>query len=75
MEIRKKYPVMVNGEFEILKTKGNQAHLFSYIRKTRAANTCYINNLSRKDKLIAEITDSTHSLLFKNNGRITSLKT
>ncbi len=70
IEIRKKYPVMVNGEFEILKTKSK--HNFSYIRKNKEQQILVINNLS-KDKLIAEITIPP-TIVLKNNGRITSLK-
>lgn len=70
IEIRKKYPVMVNGEFEILKTKSK--HNFSYIRKNKEQQILVVNNLS-KDKLIAEITIPP-TVVLKNNGRITSLK-
>lgn len=70
IEIRKKYPVMVNGDFEILKTKSK--HNFCYIRKNKEQQILVINNLS-KDKLIAEITIPP-TVVLKNNGRITSLK-
>ncbi len=70
IEIRKKYPVMVNGDFEILKTKSK--HNFCYIRKNKEQQILVINNLS-KDKLIAEIT-LPPTVVLKNNGKITSLK-
>lgn len=68
--IRKTLPVMVNGDFEILKTKSENN--FCYIRKNKEQQILVINNLS-KDKLIAEIT-LPPNLILKNNGRITSLK-
>lgn len=70
IDTRKKYPVMVNGDFEILKTKSE--HNFAYIRKNKEQQILVINNLS-KDKLIAEVTIPPNIVL-KNNGRITSLK-
>ncbi len=68
--IRKTLPVMVNGDFEILKTKSENN--FCYIRKNKEQQILVINNLS-KDKLIAEIT-LPPNIILKNNGRITSLK-
>ncbi len=70
IEIRKKYPVLVDGDFEILKTKSK--HNFCYIRKNKDQQILVINNLS-KDKLIAEIT-LPPTVVLKNNGKITSLK-
>lgn len=70
IEIRKKYPVLVNGEFEIVKTKSE--HNFCYVRKNKEQQILIINNLS-KDKLIAEITIPP-SVVLKNNRHITSLK-
>lgn len=68
--IRKTLPVMVNGDFEILKTKSENN--FCYIRKNKEQQILVINNLS-KDKLIAEIT-LPPNIILKNNGHITSLK-
>ncbi len=70
IEIRKKYPVLINGDFEILKTKSK--HNFCYIRKNKEQQILVINNLS-KDKLIAEITIPP-TIVLKNNGKITSLR-
>lgn len=70
IEVRKKYPVFVNGEFEIVKTKSE--HNFAYVRKNKEQQILVINNLS-KDKLIAEVT-LPPSVVLKNNGHITSLK-
>ena len=70
IDIRQKNPALVNGEFEILKTR-SQAN-FCYIRKNKEQQILVINNLS-KDKLIAEIT-LPPTVVLKNNGRITSLK-
>ena len=70
IEIRQKNQALVNGEFEILKTK-SQAN-FCYIRKNKEQQVLVINNLS-KDKLIAEIT-LPPTIVLKNNGKITSLK-
>lgn len=70
IEIRKKTPALVNGEFEILKTKSESN--FCYIRKNKDQQILVINNLS-KDKLIAEITIPP-TVVLKNNGKITSLK-
>ena len=67
---KKKYPVMVNGDFEVLKTKSKSN--FCYIRKNKEQQILVVNNLS-KEKLIAEITLPPNVVL-KNNGRITSLK-
>lgn len=70
IEVRKKYPVFVNGDFEIVKTKSE--HNFAYVRKNKEQQILVINNLS-KDKLVAEITIPP-SVVLKNNGHITSLK-
>lgn len=70
IDIRKQYSVMVDGDFEILKTKSQ--HNFSYIRKNKEQQILVINNLSN-DKLIAEITIPP-TVVLKNNGHITSLK-
>jgi len=70
IKLRKKLPVMVNGEFEILKTK-NKSN-FSYIRKNKEQQILVINNLSDK-KLIAEIT-LPKDVILKNDGLIKSLK-
>ena len=61
---------MVNGDFEVLKTKSKSN--FCYIRKNKEQQILVVNNLS-KEKLIAEITLPPNVVL-KNNGRITSLK-
>ena len=61
---------MVDGDFEILKTK-NKSN-FSYLRKNKDRQILVIHNLS-DEKLIAEITLPAH-IIFKNNGKITSLK-
>ena len=68
--IRKKLPVMADGDFEILKTKDKSN--FSYIRKNKDQQILVINNLSDK-KLIGEITLPV-DVVFKNKGKITSLK-
>jgi len=68
--LRKNLPVMVDGEFEILKTKSKSN--FSYIRKNQTQQILVINNLS-DEKLIAEISLPT-DVIFKNKGKITSLK-
>ncbi len=70
IELRKKLPVMANGDFEILKTKSKSN--FAYIRKNKDSQILVINNLS-KEKLIAEVTLPTNIIL-KNDGHITSLK-
>lgn len=70
IELRKKLPVMSNGDFEILKTKSKSN--FAYIRKNKDSQILVINNLS-KEKLIAEVTLPTNIIL-KNDGHITSLK-
>ncbi len=68
--LRKKLPVMTNGDFELLKTKSKSN--FAYIRKNKNSQILVVNNLS-KEKLIAEITLPTNVIL-KNDGKITSLK-
>lgn len=68
--LRKKLPVMADGDFEILKTK-NKSN-FSYIRKNKNQQILVINNLSN-EKIVAEITLPS-DIVFKNKGRITSLK-
>ncbi len=68
--IRKKYPVLVNGDFELLNTKSKSN--FAYIRKNKNSQILIINNLSN-DKLIAEVTLPA-GVVLKNDGRITSLK-
>lgn len=70
IDIRQKTPPLVNGEFEILKTKSDAN--FCYIRKDKDKQILVVNNLS-KDKLIAEITLPA-TIVLKNNGKITSLK-
>ena len=70
IHLRKTLPVMTNGDFEILKTK-NKSN-FAYIRKNKEQQILVINNLS-SEKLIAEITLPA-DVVFKNKGRITSLK-
>ncbi|MBQ4123666.1 alpha-glucosidase C-terminal domain-containing protein [bacterium] len=70
IQIRKKYPVIVNGDFEILKTKSKNN--FCYIRKNKEQQILIVNNLS-SEKLIAEIT-LPPTLILKNNARIKSLK-
>ena len=61
---------MVDGNFEILKTKSKSN--FAYIRKNKDKQILVISNLS-KDKLIAEISLPA-DIIFKNNNHITSLK-
>ncbi|MBR3605750.1 MAG: alpha-glucosidase C-terminal domain-containing protein [Candidatus Gastranaerophilales bacterium] len=68
--LRKSLPVMVDGDFEILKTK-NKSN-FSYIRKTKDKQILVINNLS-KNKLVAQI-NLPADVIIKNKGKITSLK-
>ena len=70
IQIRKSTPALVNGSFEILKTKSKSN--FCYIRKLKNQQILVINNLS-DDKLIAEITLPA-DIVLKNNGKITSLK-
>lgn len=70
IQIRKNTPALINGSFEILKTKSKSN--FSYIRKLKNQQILVINNLSN-DKLIAEIT-LPPDVVLKNNGKITSLK-
>ena len=68
--LRKSLPVLVNGEFAILKTKSKSN--FSYIRRNQEQQILVINNLS-DEKLVAEVTLPVNVIL-KNNGHITSLK-
>lgn len=68
--LRKDLPVMSNGDFELVKTKSKSN--FAYIRKNKEQQILVINNLS-KEKLIAEISLPA-DVIFKNKGRITSLK-
>ena len=68
--IRKKFSVMTDGSFEILKT--NSDSNFSYIRKNKNQEILIINNLSKK-KIITEIPIST-STIFKHNRKITKIK-
>ena len=68
--LRKSLPVMVNGEFEILKTKSKSN--FAYIRKNKEQQILVMHNLS-DEKLIAEITLPA-DVVFKNKGKITALK-
>ena len=70
IEIRKNTPALVNGDFEILKTKSPAN--FCYLRQNKSQQILVINNLS-KDKLIAEIT-LPPSVILKNNRKLTSLK-
>lgn len=70
IEIRKNNPVLINGDFEILKTKSKSN--FCYIRKNKEKQILIVNNLSG-EKLIAEIT-LPPTLILKNNGHISSLK-
>lgn len=70
IELRKNNSALVNGDFEILKTKSDSN--FSYIRKNKEQQILVINNLS-DEKLIAEITIPP-TVVLKNNGKITSLK-
>lgn len=70
ISIRKNLPVMTDGDFEILKTKSKSN--FAYIRKNKTQQILVINNLSN-EKLIAEVSLPT-DVIFKNKGRITSLK-
>ena len=68
--LRKKLPVMVDGDFEILKTKDKSN--FSYIRKNKEKQVLVIHNLSNK-RLVSEITLPA-DIVLKNNGKISSLK-
>ena len=68
--LRKKLPVMVDGDFEILKTKDKSN--FSYIRKNKEKQILVIHNLSNK-RLITEITLPA-DIVLKNSGKISSLK-
>ena len=70
IQIRKENPAIVNGDFEILKTKTKSN--FCYIRKNKEQQILIVNNLSG-EKQVAEITLPPNVVL-KNNGRITSLK-
>jgi len=70
ISLRKNLPVMSDGEFEIVKTK-NKSN-FSYIRKNKEQQILVMNNLSN-EKLIAEVSLPT-DVIFKNKGKITSLK-
>ena len=61
---------MVNGDFEIVKTKS--PHNLAYVRKNKDQQILVINNLS-KNKLVAEITLPINIVL-KNQGKIMHLK-
>ena len=68
--LRKKLPVMSDGDFEILKTKHKSN--FAYLRKNKEQQILVINNLS-SEKIVAEISLSPN-IIFKNKGKITTLK-
>ena len=68
--LRKSLPVMVNGDFDILKTK--LKNNFAYIRKNKDKQILVIHNLS-KDKTVAQISLPT-DIILKNGGSIKSLK-
>lgn len=70
INIRKNNPVLVNGDFEIVKTKS--PHNLAYVRKNKDQQILVINNLS-KNKLVAEITLPINIVL-KNQGKIMHLK-
>lgn len=68
--LRKAYPVMANGDFEVIKTE--EPASFVYIRKNYNQEILVINNLSGR-KLITEIT-VPKSIITKEKGCIKSLK-
>ncbi len=68
--LRKSLPVMVNGDFDILKTK--LKNNFAYIRKNKDKQILVIHNLS-KDRTVAQISLPT-DIILKNGGSIKSLK-
>ena len=70
INLRKQFPCLTDGSFEILKTENNSN--FSYIRRTKNSQILVIHNLSDK-KLTANITLPT-DIIFKKKGHITSLK-
>ncbi len=70
INLRKQFPCLTDGSFEILKTENNSN--FSYIRRTKNNQILVIHNLSDK-KLTANITLPT-DIIFKKKGHITSLK-
>ena len=61
---------MVNGDFEILKTK--LKNNFAYIRKNKDKQILVIHNLS-KDKTVAQI-NLPADIILKNGGSIKTLK-
>ena len=61
---------MVNGDFDILKTK--LKNNFAYIRKNKDKQILVIHNLS-KDRTVAQISLPT-DIILKNGGSIKSLK-
>lgn len=70
INLRKQFPCLTDGSFEILKTENNSN--FSYIRRTKNSQILVIHNLSDK-KLTANITLPT-DIIFKKKGHIISLK-
>lgn len=70
INLRKHFPCLTDGSFEILKTENDSN--FSYIRRTKNNQILVIHNLSDK-KLTANITLPT-DIIFKKKGHITSLK-
>ena len=70
INLRKQFPCLTDGSFEILKTASSAN--FSYIRRTKDSQILVIHNLSN-EKLTANITLPT-DIIFKKKGHITSLK-
>lgn len=68
--LRKSLPVMVNGDFDILKTK--LKNNFAYIRKNKDKQILVIHNLS-KDKTVVQVSLPA-DIILKNGGSIKSLK-
>ena len=68
--LRKSLPVIVNGSFDILKTKSKSN--FAYLRKNKDKQILIIHNLS-KEKIVAQL-DLPADIILKNGGKIKSLK-
>lgn len=68
--LRKSLPVIVNGSFDILKTKSKSN--FAYLRKNKDNQILIIHNLS-KEKIVAQL-DLPADIILKNGGKIKSLK-
>ncbi len=70
IHLRKTLPCLADGSFEVLKTVSKNN--FAYIRKDKDSQILVVHNLS-KDKITATISLPT-DVIFKNKGRITTLK-